>query len=141
MQLDRDYTVDKDDTAAKCLAAAKHAIRLCPQSWLHWNILGVICMSPYIKNYALAQHCFVMAIDQESNNAIAWSNLATLYLHLGTLKNIIVTFSFYSINYHFILLLICILYQLLNISFVDIKERLVERIKHTLERNVRIPVI
>ncbi|GAB1861709.1 Tetratricopeptide repeat protein 37 [Camponotus japonicus] len=83
MQLDRDYTVDKDDTAAKCLAAAKHAIRLCPQSWLHWNILGVICMSPYIKNYALAQHCFVMAIDQESNNAIAWSNLATLYLHLG----------------------------------------------------------
>ncbi|XP_029662452.1 tetratricopeptide repeat protein 37 [Formica exsecta] len=83
MQLDRDSTVNKDDTAAKCLAAAKHAVKLCPQSWLHWNILGVICISPYIKNYALAQHCFVMAIDRESNNAIAWSNLGTLYLHLG----------------------------------------------------------
>lgn len=92
MQLDRDSTVNKDDTAAKCLAAAKHAVKLCPQSWLHWNILGVICISPYIENYALAQHCFVMAIDRESNNAIAWSNLGTLYLHLGTLKNITVTF-------------------------------------------------
>ncbi|XP_072746078.1 superkiller complex protein 3 isoform X2 [Anoplolepis gracilipes] len=83
MQLNRDCTVNKDDTAAKCLAAAKHAVKLCPQSWLHWNILGIICMSPYIKNYVLAQHCFVMAIDRESNNAIAWNNLGTLYLHLG----------------------------------------------------------
>lgn len=92
MQLDRDSTLNKEDTAAKCLAAAKHAVKLCPQSWLHWNILGVICMSPYIKNYALAQHCFIMAIDRESNNATAWSNLGTLYLHLGTLINITVTF-------------------------------------------------
>ncbi|XP_050460410.1 tetratricopeptide repeat protein 37 isoform X1 [Cataglyphis hispanica] len=83
MQLDRNSTLNKDDTAAKCLAAAKHAVKLCPQSWLHWNILGVICISPYIKNYALAQHCFIMAIDRESNNATAWSNLGTLYLHLG----------------------------------------------------------
>lgn len=83
LQLDSDSRVNKDETASKCLAAAKHAVKLCPQSWLHWNILGVICMSPYIKNYALAQHCFIMAIDRESNNAIAWSNLGILYLYLG----------------------------------------------------------
>ncbi|KAL0112836.1 hypothetical protein PUN28_012243 [Cardiocondyla obscurior] len=83
MQLNRDSTVSKNDVAIKCYAAAKHTVKLDPQSWLNWNILGVICMSVYVKNYALAQHCFVMAIDKESNNAIAWSNLGTLYLHLG----------------------------------------------------------
>ncbi|XP_011689404.1 PREDICTED: tetratricopeptide repeat protein 37 [Wasmannia auropunctata] len=83
MQLDRHSTVNKNDVAAKCYAAAKHAVKVCPQSWLHWNVLGVICMSIYIKNYALAQHCFIMAIDRESNNAVAWSNLGALYLHLG----------------------------------------------------------
>jgi len=83
MQLHRNFTIDKNDASIKCLTAAKHAVKLSPQSWLHWNILGVICMSPYIKNYALAQHCFIMAIDREANNAIAWSNLGTLYLHLG----------------------------------------------------------
>lgn len=83
MQLNRDSTFNKQHVAIKCYAAAKHAIKLCPQSWLHWNILGVVCMSVYVKNYALAQHCFVKAIDRESNNAIVWSNLGTLYLHLG----------------------------------------------------------
>ncbi|XP_012537096.1 tetratricopeptide repeat protein 37 [Monomorium pharaonis] len=83
MQLNRGSTVNKNDVAVKCYAAAKHAVKLCPQSWLHWNLLGVICMSIYIKNYALAQHCFVMAIDRELNNAVAWTNLGTLYLHLG----------------------------------------------------------
>ncbi|EZA59238.1 Tetratricopeptide repeat protein [Ooceraea biroi] len=85
VQLHRDSALDKNDAAAKCLAAAKHAVKLSPQSWLHWNILGVICMSSHVKNYALAQHCFVMAIDREANNAVAWSNLGTLYLHLGDL--------------------------------------------------------
>lgn len=84
VQLQRDPTVNKEEVAAKCLTAAKQAVKLSPQSWLHWNVLGVICMSSYIKNYALAQHCFVMAIDRESNNAVAWSNLGTLYLQLGT---------------------------------------------------------
>ncbi|XP_032686665.1 tetratricopeptide repeat protein 37 [Odontomachus brunneus] len=83
MQLQRNSTINKSDVTAKCLAAAKQAIKLCPQSWLHWNLLGVICVSQNVKNYALAQHCFVMAIDREPNNAIAWSNLGTLYLHLG----------------------------------------------------------
>lgn len=86
MQLRRDPTTDKNDVAARCLAAAKHAVKLSPQSWLHWNILGVICMSSCIKNYALAQHCFIMAIDREANNAVAWSNLGILYLHLGTYR-------------------------------------------------------
>ncbi|KYM94057.1 PREDICTED: tetratricopeptide repeat protein 37 isoform X2 [Cyphomyrmex costatus] len=83
IQLNRASTVNKNDVATKCYATAKHAVKLNPQSWLHWNILGVICMSVYIKNYALAQHCFIMAIDRESNNAIVWSNLGVLYLHLG----------------------------------------------------------
>lgn len=87
MQMQRNSTINKSDVVAKCLAAAKQAVKLCPQSWQHWNILGVICISQHVKNYALAQHCFITAIDRESNNAIAWSNLGTLYLHLGTRRN------------------------------------------------------
>ncbi|EFN89108.1 Tetratricopeptide repeat protein 37 [Harpegnathos saltator] len=85
MQLRRNFIkdVDKSDVATKCLAAAKQAVKLSPQSWLHWNLLGIVCMSQDVKNYALAQHCFVTAIDREPNNSIAWSNLGTLYLHLG----------------------------------------------------------
>lgn len=40
-------------------------------------------MLPEIRNYALAQHSWVMAIDREPNNGVAWTNLGTLYLYLG----------------------------------------------------------
>lgn len=87
IQLQRNFTINISDVTAKCLAAAKQAVKLYPQSWLHWNLLGVICMSQNVRNYALAQHCFIMAIDREPNNAIAWSNIGTLYLHLGTFRD------------------------------------------------------
>ncbi|XP_058800397.1 tetratricopeptide repeat protein 37 [Phymastichus coffea] len=67
------------DTLNKSLVAAKQAVKLNPSSPFHWNLLGVICMSNEIKNYALAQHSFAMAIEKESNNAVAWTNLGTLY--------------------------------------------------------------
>lgn len=38
------------------------------------------------KNYALAQHAFIKSIELEQNNAIAWCNLATLYLHLDKVQ-------------------------------------------------------
>ncbi|XP_076247155.1 superkiller complex protein 3 [Calliopsis andreniformis] len=85
MQLHLDPSVDHKPLASKCLAAAKHAIRLSPSMWLHWNLLGVICMLPYVKNYALAQHAYVTAIDKDFNNAVVWTNLGTLYLHIGNL--------------------------------------------------------
>ncbi|XP_003703191.3 superkiller complex protein 3 [Megachile rotundata] len=85
MQLKLDPSVDHKKLAGKCLAAAKHAVKLCPSMWLHWNLLGVICMSPHIKNYALAQHAFIIAIDKGLNNATVWCNLGTLYLHIGNL--------------------------------------------------------
>lgn len=82
-QLRLKSTENRSDVAKKASEAAKRAIKLSPSSWLHWNILGVICMTEEIKNYALSQHCFIMAIDMEPHNAIAWTNLGTLYLHLG----------------------------------------------------------
>ncbi|KAF3430707.1 hypothetical protein E2986_08054 [Frieseomelitta varia] len=83
MQLQHDPSVNHKNLASKCLAAAKYAVKLCPSTWIHWNLLGVICMSPYIRNYALAQHAYIMAIDKELNNAIVWCNLGTLYLYIG----------------------------------------------------------
>ncbi|KAG7189428.1 hypothetical protein KM043_017131 [Ampulex compressa] len=85
MQLQHYSPTDSISIANKGLAAAKYAVQLCPTSWRNWNILGVICMLPQIKNYALAQHSYIMVIDKEPNNATAWSNLGTLYLHLGNL--------------------------------------------------------
>lgn len=83
MQLQYDPSINHKNLASKSLAAAKHAIKLNPSIWIHWNLLGVICMSPYIKNFALAQHAYIMAIDTEINNAIVWCNLGTLYLYTG----------------------------------------------------------
>ncbi|XP_046597387.1 tetratricopeptide repeat protein 37 isoform X2 [Neodiprion lecontei] len=82
-QLKMNSVSDRHDVANKAAAAAKQAIKIAPSSWMHWNLLGVICMTHEIKNYALSQHCYVMAIDMESQNPVAWSNLGTLYLHLG----------------------------------------------------------
>lgn len=76
-------TDNKKEIAAKGIAAAKYAVRLNPASWFHWNVLGTFCMSKEVQNYALAQHCFIMAIDREPYNAVVWNNLGTLYLHLG----------------------------------------------------------
>ncbi|XP_046621256.1 tetratricopeptide repeat protein 37 isoform X3 [Neodiprion virginianus] len=82
-QLKMNSVSDRHDVANKAAAAAKQAIKIAPSSWMHWNLLGVICMTHEIKNYALSQHCYVMAIDMELQNPVAWSNLGTLYLHLG----------------------------------------------------------
>lgn len=46
-------------------------------------------MTEEIKNYALAQHCCVVAIDREPNNAIVWTNLGTLYLNLGKVLRLV----------------------------------------------------
>ncbi|KAI4499739.1 hypothetical protein M0802_004995 [Mischocyttarus mexicanus] len=73
---------NRQEIANEALTAAKYAVKLCPTSWSHWNILGIICMIPEIKNCALAQHCFIMSISRE-NNAIVWTNLGILYALLG----------------------------------------------------------
>lgn len=80
-----DSSIDQKDLINKSLAAAKQAIKRSPKSWLQWNLLGVICMHDEVKNYALSQHCYIMAIDMELNNAVAWTNLGVLYLHLGNI--------------------------------------------------------
>lgn len=79
-------SIDRKDIAIKSLSAAKYAVKLCPTSWLHWNILAIICMTSEIKNYALAQHSYVMSISRESNNALVWCNLGILYLYIGKNK-------------------------------------------------------
>lgn len=82
-QVHLDNQIDKRTIAIQSMEAAKQAIRLNPTTWIHWNLLGVISMSSEVKNYSLAQHCWIMAIDCEPNNAIAWTNLGTLYLYLN----------------------------------------------------------
>lgn len=82
-QLSLDPTVNQKEVINKSLAAVKEAVKIDPHVWFYWNLLGVICMLNEIKNYALAQHSFVMAIEKEPNSPVPWVNLGSLYLFLG----------------------------------------------------------
>lgn len=72
--------------AEKCLYALKKAASLDPSNHMHWTALGVVATSSYVKNFALAQHCFIKSIQSEANNAVAWTNLGTLYLQKDNIQ-------------------------------------------------------
>ncbi|XP_078484011.1 tetratricopeptide repeat protein 37 [Ciona intestinalis] len=74
-----------DDNKAKLVAAKsvevlKISISHGSKNHISWNALGVVCASIYVQNLQLAQHCFIISINLESNNCRAWSNLGVLYL-------------------------------------------------------------
>ncbi|KAL8583667.1 hypothetical protein ACOMHN_037390 [Nucella lapillus] len=64
----------------RSVRALKKALTLDPAHHRHWTALGVVAASAYVKNLALAQHCFIKSVQCETNNAVAWTNLGTLYL-------------------------------------------------------------
>ncbi|XP_065092594.1 tetratricopeptide repeat protein 37 [Ochlerotatus camptorhynchus] len=65
--------------------AAKQSIKLEPNRWQNWNLLGVISASKEINNLALAQHCFIEAISLDKKTAaVGWSNLGVMYLLQGS---------------------------------------------------------
>ncbi|XP_039257339.2 tetratricopeptide repeat protein 37-like isoform X1 [Styela clava] len=74
------------EMADNAVNAMKKAITLESSNHLFWNSLGVIAASGFIKDPALAQHCFLTSIKHEQNNVEAWSNLATLYLSHDHIK-------------------------------------------------------
>ncbi|PVD20045.1 hypothetical protein C0Q70_20539 [Pomacea canaliculata] len=70
----------------KSISVLKKAVSLEPTDPTHWTALGVVAASRYAKNYSLAQHCFIKSIECESNNAVAWTNLGTVYLQNDNFK-------------------------------------------------------
>lgn len=64
----------------KSVHCLKKAVRLDSNNHLYWNALGVVACYRGIRNYALAQHCFIKSIQAEQINAAAWTNLGVLYL-------------------------------------------------------------
>ncbi|XP_076315267.1 tetratricopeptide repeat protein 37 [Tachypleus tridentatus] len=68
------------ELAKKSIMCLKKAVSMQSTSPHTWNSLGVVSMSPHVKNYNLAQHCFIKSISCEPNNFVAWSNLGVLYL-------------------------------------------------------------
>ncbi|KAK3606262.1 hypothetical protein CHS0354_037938 [Potamilus streckersoni] len=66
--------------AEKAAQILKKAICLDATNHKHWNALGVLCCFDDYFKPDLAQHCFIKSIQTESNNVVAWTNLATLYL-------------------------------------------------------------
>lgn len=63
--------------------AVKHIIKESPTKWKYWNLLGVICATREINGLALAQHCFIKALELDKKLAIVWTNLGVLYLTQG----------------------------------------------------------
>lgn len=82
------FSKDSEDCYNKlssAVAAAKKSIKLEPNRWQNWNLLGVICATRQINNLALAQHCFIEAVSLDKKTAaVAWSNLGILYLLQGS---------------------------------------------------------
>lgn len=66
--------------------AAKQAIKLQPKNGENWNLLGVISVLQPKKCLALAQHCFIQALNIDKRSDVAWSNLGFLYLSQNNIK-------------------------------------------------------
>lgn len=61
------------------LTIIKYCIQNSPTSSNFWNLIGVISVHRAMKNYSIAQHAFITAINFDKNNAMAWCNLGALY--------------------------------------------------------------
>lgn len=68
------------------MESCKHLLKLSGSRWQHWNLLGIICMAPEIKNPALAQHSFMQALTVDRKSYTSWANLGAFYLHQGDIK-------------------------------------------------------
>ncbi|XP_013777093.1 tetratricopeptide repeat protein 37-like [Limulus polyphemus] len=68
------------ELAKKSVMCLKKAVSMQSTSPHTWNSLGVVSLSPHVRNYNLAQHCFIKSISCEPNNFVAWTNLGVLYL-------------------------------------------------------------
>ncbi|TKC49887.1 hypothetical protein EI555_015760, partial [Monodon monoceros] len=60
---------DLQELLEKSLHCLKKAVRLDSNNHLYWNALGVVSCYSGIRNYALAQHCFIKSIQSEQIQA------------------------------------------------------------------------
>ncbi|XP_076443971.1 tetratricopeptide repeat protein 37-like [Babylonia areolata] len=74
------------EVVERSVRSLKKALTLDPSHHRHWTALGVVAASPYVGNLALAQHCFIKSVQCEANNAVAWTNLGTLYLRSDSIQ-------------------------------------------------------
>ncbi|KAL7049781.1 hypothetical protein ACKWTF_003847 [Chironomus riparius] len=80
----------KEDAKAEFLKlandGAKHLVKLAPTKWQNWNLLGIISATKEINDPAIAQHCFIKAINLDKRTFTSWSNLGVFYLMNGDIK-------------------------------------------------------
>ncbi|KAI0208166.1 Tetratricopeptide repeat protein 37 [Lamellibrachia satsuma] len=72
--------------ASKAVQALQRAVTLDADSPRHWTALGVVAASKGVNHPALAQHCYIRAVQVEPSYVEAWTNLATLYLCRQNIK-------------------------------------------------------
>lgn len=70
----------------QAFATAKYLVKVSPSKWQNWNLLGIIAAATTINDPALAQHCFVKAIELDKKTFTSWSNLGIFYLAHSDIK-------------------------------------------------------
>lgn len=80
----------KEEVKEECLKlayeGAKYLVKLSPVKWQYWNILGIVSATKEIDDPALAQHCFIKALNLNKKTFTSWSNLGVFYLIQGNIK-------------------------------------------------------
>jgi superkiller protein 3 len=76
IHLGKDEAIWKE-TQAQAIACAKEALKLEPGNGMYWCTLGTLVFDHGVP---LAQHCFIKAIECDSKDITAWTNLGFLYL-------------------------------------------------------------
>lgn len=83
----RAMKISKDEARREFLnlsfEASKHLVKIAPSRWQNWNLLGIVAASTEINDPALAQHCFIKAIEIDKKTFTSWSNLGVFYLMQG----------------------------------------------------------
>lgn len=62
------------------MEAFQQAINRAPHNSQFWNGLGTALV---FSNPVLSQHCLIFALNRNTGNADAWSNLGILYMRCG----------------------------------------------------------
>lgn len=67
-----------ESARAKAVSCFNQALREDPRNVIYWIAMGD---AHFLSHAKTAQHAYVKALDIESKNVVAWTNLGLLYLH------------------------------------------------------------
>jgi superkiller protein 3 len=80
LMIEMEHRGDKDESKenqAQAIACAKEALKMEPGNGSYWTAMGDLVVDSGVK---LAQHCYIKAVESDSQAVTPWVNLGFLYL-------------------------------------------------------------